>query len=199
MKNLLNINLYQTIKKTIDNKNKTEENTNKPVDDSWKEVCRQFLLDFQNANSGDDYKFSLEYIDEDDIPEITICFGIEQAEPVTVFQYFSGQFKEIDSYGSMGCFEFVEKGNLIKSQWSNKGYITREFYSLKQGQDNKLITFWDNGGAVTTESEQIYKINDNVVGADEYSNELYKFNAGKTYKTVSYEDCYLINESNIDK
>lgn len=173
-------------------------NEDKVVENNWKETYKQYLLDFEKDNSGAEYRFCFEYIDEDNLPEIIIFYGDASADGGNVFQYISGEFKEINCYGTYGCFDFVERGNLIKSELSNEGYLTYEFYQLQQGKDNNLISFWNNCGAVTSESEQIYKVNDNVVSAEEYSGELHKINSGKTYKTVSYEECSLITESNID-
>ncbi len=76
-------------------------------------------------------RFSLAYIDDDDIPELLVCYGDSHADTVSVYKV--GSEKDLillGRFGETGTIKYCEKANLIESSAGGMGVWHSLFYRI---------------------------------------------------------------------
>lgn len=155
------------------------------VDDTaWKTAYSEFL----NGESG---KFSLIYLNDDDIPEIAIVNGSAHANGVALYTYDDGDVEEIsEKVGTYGTFLYEERGGMIAYDNGGNGSVMAN-----------IILSWD-GSELVQEHEFIWSFSSDTYVMDGESVSESAYNDAWTsltsdYKTVNSETCIEINEANI--
>lgn len=155
---------------------------------AWKTAYSEFL----NSKKG---KFSLIYLNDDNIPEIAFTSGSAHANGVYIYAYIDGAVKPItwegiDKLGTYGSITYKERGNLIAL---NNGGNRTAFI-------NYIISV--NGNTALTEHtfewnmrSNKYTWNGGSVSADTYNNEWERMTSD--YKTVDHATNTTISSANI--
>ncbi len=103
----------------------------------------EYYLDELVNNSGDGYHFihfSLDFIDEDDIPELLVSFSGSMGEPVYVYTFVnSDEVAQCGCLGSNGSFSYRRKSNLIVSDIGLSSYRTTDYYKIGSNKEFELI------------------------------------------------------------
>ena len=121
-------------------------------------ACIKEYVESSEYDISDKVRYTLAYINDDDIPELVLSEGDSHASGVRVYFYDSDQKKVIDNgerYGNNGGFSYFEKKNLIYDYYfGNGGYGNVCFCSIGSETDfkvtrSKWFTSWvdEEGGS----------------------------------------------------
>ena len=109
---------------------------------TWQEA----YIDFMNKPestvwlSGDDWeKYSLIYVDDDDIPELHINTGI-MASGAFVVSFYDGKVRALNR--DRGGIKYIEYGGLFYSDWGLMGFYPCNVYALEKGEFSEIGTGW---------------------------------------------------------
>ena len=97
----------------------------------------EFLTEYvQNSKDGKGQgaRFSLAFVDGDDIPELLLMEDDCHARGVKVFTYYQDQVAELGAFGSFGLMQYVERAGLIFSHYMGHGESDNDFFEIKEGQ-----------------------------------------------------------------
>lgn len=190
-------------------------------DAEWKTAYADFLknsdLD-QYINFDGDKKFTLAYIDDNDIPELVIMHGPHFFGPVVhggvsaIFTYANGSVQQISknelddaNFGSSGKLYYFEKDGIIKSVYSYNGgdeFTYLENTSYFKIENNKAIYLFGKltsyGAYKTDETTYHVGSEDSEVSEAEYKSCLSQYNESNE-KEIYYDDIFEINDENIAK
>lgn len=176
-----------TNEKTNRNKNTDENN--------YRALYRNVL---ENYHAEDEYytpRFSLIYINDDEIPELAIVEGFAHVYGVSVYTVYDGKVVEIGIYGSNGEMEYLEKGNIIHSNWSGMGAAIDDYYSIDAGNESRICSLNSEENYPNVE-EHTYSIDGNDVSEEEYNRRLRGMQ--RNYSLCSFDNMYEINEDMIN-
>lgn len=85
-------------------------------------------------------RFQVGYIDEDDIPELLLCYDTVHVDGVHVFTYLpkTGEVVRVGEFSSFGGIRYSHKKNRILSQYGNQGFYVQYVSSIENGKP-KLV------------------------------------------------------------
>ena len=126
-----------------------EEET--PVSVDWKNTYVSALWIYSSGETyTEDDRFSLAYIDGDDIPELLIHEGYNHASGVSVYTFRDGALYNIaaddsvPAFGSDGSMLYREKASYIADRHGNMGAHTCTIYTLTDGVAIAVRSYIDN-------------------------------------------------------
>lgn len=143
--------------------------------DNWYDVYSELLYGLGNSNVSEKWKFSLYDINGDDIPELLISEGSSRVASCQIYSFHNG-FIGLGGYGTYGCVLFNPNLNLITGDDLIQGYDYSFEYSL--GDDFAIVlerSFYNNKGAAASTEETEYKIDGELVSAEEYQTEFDRY------------------------
>jgi len=155
---------------------------------AYAELLHNYVPRYDDLN----WKFSLGYVDEDDIPELFISEGSAHFCGVDVYTYYDNTAKLINHFSESGCLEYAPKQNLIDSFYQGMGYITNHFYCIKNGEGIPTISFDKYDG-----KSPYWKIDDIDVNEEEYENRLAEIVSNYDWTEFTYDDALVPSEENI--
>lgn len=129
--------------------------------------------------SYEEIKYSLGFINEDDIPELFITEGFYHACGTQVFTYIDGKIVPVGEFGEYGGFAFTPGMNNIYSYYYGMGTGINCIYSMNSDgtleQKTSLMTeeVWDDETGDATECR--YYIGDEQVSEEAYEAEYSKY------------------------
>jgi len=180
---------------------------NEGYKEAYAEFLEEKLFSVENPDdiSNERCGFELAYIDEDDIPELVYSYGDYHAAGADIFFYkdgkvstakINGEVYDKGTFGSYGIFSYVEKGNMIMTEYSGMGISTEGIYELKNS-DTELIRFfyvdWND------EKNKVYEIDDKIVSESEFYEEIEQYKKMNWKATRGDDGFYLLNQKNIDE
>ena len=95
---------------------------------------------FNEIDKMDHARFALGYIDEDDIPELFVCYGNAHVDRVYVYQIKDDALLYIGNFGETGRFSYYEKQNMILSSAGGMGVFHFIYYRLEDYQ--AIVDSW---------------------------------------------------------
>ncbi|MCH5343069.1 MAG: hypothetical protein J1E64_03445 [Acetatifactor sp.] len=95
----------------------------------------------ENTSFATEMKFALLYVDEDEVPELAIIDSDAHASGVHICVYKEGEVTEVGEYGSFGKFQYVERGNLIRSSYMGQGELTYSYFCVIDAMSIELQSF----------------------------------------------------------
>ncbi|MDE6672440.1 MAG: leucine-rich repeat domain-containing protein [Ruminococcus sp.] len=121
----------------------------------WQDVYADTLKDYISSGVAKTAKFSLCYVDEDDIPELVVhSNGMAYHADTEVFLYtfYNGEVKNLGQISNDGYsnFTYYEKTGVVISGWLNQGLDYRVINKLSDGEINVEHTFFSNEAAVAS-------------------------------------------------
>ncbi len=176
---------------------------------AYAEVLNGYIEDAKN-HINENARFSLIYIDEDDIPELAVHIDTYGYTGVSVYTFHDGKAvniakepSESGEYGRMGGIAYEEKGNVIYSWFCVAGGNSLKLYKIENGTATLIADFVSN--YLSTPMECWY-------GNEKVSIEKYKEAAAKHgvefsdefgtmppdgSKAATYDAAYNITKANI--
>lgn len=131
----------ELLAKQADNKIEWEERRLKSYA-AWQEAYIDFLEKPLSTiwMSGDGWdKYSLIYVDDDDIPELYISTGYSVGGEFVVSVY-NGNVRAMNRY--RGGIKYIEYGGLLYSDWGHMGLYPFNIYMLEKGEFSEIGTGW---------------------------------------------------------
>lgn len=162
----------------------------------WKNAYKKILKNF-HSDFGEP-RFSLAYIDNDNIPELLISVDGSHAGTVYVYTYYKNKAKEVGNYGEYGTIIFGEKENKIYSEYVGMGISLVSVYEIQNGREKELVKI---EGCMDEYDDTVsrYYINSNEVSEQEYDDAWQSYYEQKKHTVVTYDDCIPITRQNIEK
>lgn len=169
-----------------------EEEASPEWENAYKEILKNFHSDFGEP------RFSLAYIDNDNIPELLISVDGSHAGTVYVYTYYKNKAKEVGNYGEYGTIIFGEKENKIYSEYVGMGISLVSVYEIQNGREKELVKI---EGCMDEYDDTVsrYYINSNEVSEQEYNDAWQSYYEQKKHTVVTYDDCIPITSQNIEK
>lgn len=169
-----------------------EEEASPEWENAYKKILKNFHSDFGEP------RFSLAYIDNDNIPELLISVDGSHAGTVYVYTYYKNKAKEVGNYGEYGTIIFGEKENKIYSEYVGMGISLVSVYEIQNGREKELVKI---EGCMDEYDDTVsrYYINSNEVSEQEYDDVWQSYYEQKKHTVVTYDDCVPITRQNIEK
>ncbi len=169
------------------------ETTLNDAAEMYADVLQDYAEKTVKEKLGHSYSFALAYIDEDDVPEMIVCYDHGQLTSATVYSIKNQELINADITASFGNLYFVQKKNII-----------RTLHSLMFNEDVYFSSFQAENGFSTLHAfecynNQNYSIDGNEVSKEYYNNELNAMTDAYDWVTFSpYEgDSFEVTTSNI--
>lgn len=172
----------------------TEENVIKLLGTDWQKAYWNYLTDYVKKSGNSSDKFSFEYIDEDDVPELVID-GYVGWNSFPVYCYYNGNVVELGKWGAYGTLVYAYKANLIEGYSMRKGIESFAFSGILDGKTEYVHSFSNNAEALPSKVEYTY--NQQPVTKSEYEARLEEVKSGKTWITRDNSDFSAITNANI--
>ncbi len=153
-------------------------------------LYRTVLENYHSENEYENPGFSLIYIDDDEIPELAIADGSHHVDKVSVYTVYGGKAIEVGEYGSNGEIEYLERGNVIHSNWTGMGAALDDYYSINAGNESEICSLTSEENPLNI-GEYSYTIDDNDVSEEEYNRRL--LGMQRNYSLCSFDNMYEIN------
>lgn len=120
------------------------------------------------------FRFSLIYIDDDEIPELTVALSSIHIEPATLFFYDGEEVVKVDEFGSSGYLEYIPRGNkILSSYYGFFGITMHSVYNYYNGKATLLMSLNSELKNQTLTGDNTddfnYYINDKEVSYEEYT------------------------------
>ena len=155
----------------------------------YQEAYRRFLLDYVAENGEDPERwFGFIYLDDDDIPELTICEGTYHVAGVEIYTCKNAQVEHIDTIGTMGEVMYVSNQSLLYYTYMGQGYESTGLYEYKDGKINCIWSAENDAGRMEDESQATYTVNDKTVTKDVYDEEYNKQIESRDFIRSPYPD-----------
>ena len=158
----------------------------------WKTLYKSQLNNLKIS----DYAFELYDVDQDGIPELFVSKGSFYASGLNIYTVTDNQMNDIFIGSAYGIIAANSKKHYIAIDNMHNGYYSLIVYKKSGGQFVKIIDASSNYGAVMSNSPELYyKINDETVSKDKYTE------ITQEYQNLSWDKVgrkYEITESNIN-
>ena len=158
----------------------------------------EFLTEYvQNSKDGKGQgaRFSLAFVDGDDIPELLLMEDDCHAKGVKVFTYYQEQVAELGAFGSFGLMQYVERAGLIFSHYMGHGESDNNFFEIKEGQAvlicNMHSTPYRKNGIDTS----LYEIDGVAVNEKTYRARWKALYEDQDYVLIGYKDGTPVEEA----
>ena len=165
---------------------------------SYAQAYLEFLTEYaQNSKDGKGQgaRFSLAFVDDNDIPELLLMEDDCHAEGVKVFTYYQDQVVELGAFGSFGLMQYVERAGLIFSHYMGHGESDNQFFEIKEGQAvlicNMHSTPYRKNGIDTS----LYEIDGVAVNEKTYRARWKALYEDQDYILIGYKDGTPVEEA----
>ncbi|MDE5932255.1 MAG: hypothetical protein K2H40_07210 [Lachnospiraceae bacterium] len=161
---------------------------------SYMTAYRRFLEAYVKENKYAHWaRVVLAFIDDDNIPELLLIEDNSHAAGVKVYTYDQEAVIELGEFGSMGSMQYVERGGMIFSGFTNMGESDAAFFQVKDREVKlvcSLMSYQPPDG-----SPELYEI-DGVRVTEEAHNKKWEelYDAGE-YVLIGYDDAFAVQES----
>ena len=160
----------------------------------YKDAYSYYLRNYVPDEGMEPY-FYLDYVDDDDIPELFIIEGNGHANCVKMYTYMRGEIVKIGDFGEYGGMSYAPKESIFINTYSGMGMFTTEYLRLNSGSAEELCTL---SGVDIDLPESKYYINDVQVSEAECNAKEAELDALVSgFKYIHYEDAYEITEDNL--
>ena len=146
----------------------TEPPATEPDNSAWRTEYKNILASFDYP----DMAFDLVFIDDDNIPELVVSEGLAHVAGCNIYTMYNGSCVELGNYGVYGEIGYVKYDGDIMVADVNQGYSTYFVAEIKDGAIQTVMTAFDNTGAVMSEAEYEFKVNDNIVTQNDFQSKV---------------------------
>lgn len=177
-----------------DQSREKEEITMVKEEEEWRGAYLEFMLDYANNSSHSKQRFTLAYIDEDNVPELVIWDGekyVNGGVYCSVYTLYDKKVSRCGNFDEWGIIKYVKKENLIHSWDFSTGEENMQLYlCLSTGSVEVLHCFYNEEGIE-------FKYNGIAVSEKEYNKKLQEVEGGKVWSEILSSDCLLVNKENV--
>ncbi|WP_026658595.1 hypothetical protein [Butyrivibrio sp. AC2005] len=165
---------------------------------------KEFLSDTTNFSPNDSYISSIRIayglIDEDDIPELFVCYGTATVDRVHIYRYDADN-NEVDylgAYSQYGSIIYSEQLNRIQAQYGNNGWFEQFIYKIDENKteivgrllSNNVVYYADYADLTADSVDEVLEGTPDVqytVSEADYQKELEDYMCGSDTLRISYD------------
>ncbi len=158
----------------------------------------EFLTEYvQNSKDGKGQgaRFSLAFVDGDDIPELLLMEDDCHARGVKVFTYYQDQVAELGAFGSFGLMQYVERAGLIFSHYMGHGESDNDFFEIKEGQAVLICNMHSTPYRKNGIDANLYEIDGVAVNEKTYRARWKALYEDQDYVLIGYKDGTPVEEA----
>lgn len=158
----------------------------------------EFLTEYvQNSKDGKEQgaRFSLAFVDDDDIPELLLMEDDCHAKGVKVFTYYQDQVVELGAFGSFGLMQYVERAGLIFSHYMGHGESDNDFFEIKEGQAVLICNMHSTPYRRNGIDANLYEIDGVAVNEKTYRARWKALYEDQDYVLIGYKDGTSVEEA----
>ena len=174
--------------------NKSEDMQQAPYAQAYLEFLTEYAQNSKDGK-GQGARFSLVFVDDNDIPELLLMEDDCHAKGVKVFTYYQDQVVELGAFGSFGLMQYVERAGLIFSHYMGHGESDNDFFEIKEGQAvlicNMHSTPYRKNGIDTS----LYEIDGVAVNEKTYRARWKALYEDQDYILIGYKDGTPVEEA----
>lgn len=151
----------------------------------------------QGNGGGQEPRFALLYLDDDDVPELVVMVGNAHAQGASVYMFQDGEVFSIGSYGQYGAMLYREKEGLLFHDYDTQGNVHSWVYQIEEDHV-ALLQSYDYSAGIQEEDKSAYWVDGKEVSEKRYREVADKWGADG-YQIIQYDDCRTLTESDIRK
>ncbi len=158
----------------------------------------EFLTEYtQNSKGGKGQgaRFSLVFVDDNDIPELLLMEDDCHAKGVKVFTYYQDQVVELGAFGSFGLMQYVERAGLIFSHYMGHGESDNDFFEIKEGQAVLICNMHSTPHRKNGIDTSLYEIDGVAVNEKTYRARWKALYEEQDYVLIGYKDGTPVEEA----
>lgn len=157
----------------------------------------EYTADYEDSEGP---KFTLLYLDGDEIPELAVVYGLAHAHGIYLYTYTDGKVKQVgdSSYGQYGGVGYMEKEGIIFSGYDNHGNLYDSVYRM---DGTKTVLLQESSERWVDEEDgegqYVYEVNGKETTLEEYLAANEKWNVSEE-KIAAYDKAFCVPDGNIE-
>lgn len=157
----------------------------------------EYTADYEDSEGP---KFTLLYLDGDEIPELAVVYGLAHAHGIYLYTYTDGEVKQVgdSSYGQYGGVGYMEKEGIIFSGYDNHGNLYDSVYRMN---GTKTVLLQESSQCWVDEEDgegqYVYEVNGKETTLEEYLAANEKWNVSEE-KIAAYDKAFCVPDGNIE-
>ena len=174
--------------------NKSEDMQQAPYAQAYLEFLTEYAQNSKDGK-GQGARFSLAFVDNNDIPELLLMEDDCHAEGVKVFTYYQDQVVELGAFGSFGLMQYVERAGLIFSHYMGHGESDNDFFEIKEGQAVLICNMHSTPHRKNGIDTSLYEIDGVAVNEKTYRARWKALYEDQDYVLIGYKDGTPVEEA----
>ena len=174
--------------------NKSEDMQQAPYARAYLEFLTEYTQDSKDGK-GQGARFSLVFVDDNDIPELLLMEDDCHAKGVKVFTYYQDQVVELGAFGSFGLMQYVERAGLIFSHYMGHGESDNDFFEIKEGQAVLICNMHSTPHRKNGIDTSLYEIDGVAVNEKTYRARWKALYEDQDYVLIGYKDGTPVEEA----
>lgn len=147
-------------------------------------------------------KFTLFYLDGDEIPELAVVYGLAHAHGIYIYTFVDGEVVQVgdSAYGQYGGVGYMEKEGIIFSGHDSRGDVYDIVCRIEGTKEILLHTgsmCWVEGEDEADEGGLVYEVDGKETTREGYQAAHEKWNMSEE-KIISYDRCFCVPRGNIE-
>lgn len=173
---------------------KSEDMQQAPYARAYLEFLTEYTQDSKDGK-GQGARFSLVFVDDNDIPELLLMEDDCHAKGVKVFTYYQDQVVELGAFGSFGLMQYVERAGLIFSHYMGHGESDNDFFEIKEGQAVLICNMHSTPHRKNGIDTNLYEIDGVAVNEKTYRARWKALYEEQDYVLIGYKDGTPVEEA----
>ncbi len=144
-------------------------------------------------------RFTLAYIDDDEVPELLLIEAYCHAAGVRVFTFYQDTVVELGTFGSFGRMQYVERGGMIFDHFMGQGEANTNFYRVEEGKAELLCNMHLSPPLSCNGFTEEYEIDGISVDEETYQAQWQALYEEQGYVLVTYEDSIPLKDKTLKR
>ena len=174
--------------------NKSEDMQQAPYAQAYLEFLTEYAQNSKDGK-GQGARFSLVFVDDNDIPELLMMEDDCHSKGVKVYTYYQDQVVELGAFGSFGLMQYVERAGLIFSNYKGHGESDNDFFEIKEGQAVLICNMHSTPHRKNGIDTSLYEIDGVAVNEKTYRARWKALYEDQDYVLIGYKDGTPVEEA----
>ncbi len=174
--------------------NKSEDMQQAPYAQAYLEFLTEYAQNSKDGK-GQGARFSLVFVDDNDIPELLMMEDDCHSKGVKVYTYYQDQVVELGAFGSFGLMQYVERAGLIFSHYMGHGESDNDFFEIKEGQAVLICNMHSTPHRKNGIDTSLYEIDGVAVNEKTYRARWKALYEDQDYVLIGYKDGTPVEEA----
>ncbi len=175
-----------------------EEALKEPYALAYLKYLEEYAQESEYAETGF-ARFSLAYIDDDEVPELLLIEDYCHAAGVRVFTFYQDTVVELGEFGSFGRMRYMERGGVIFSHFMGQGEENTDFYRVEEGKAELICNMHLSPPLSHNGFTEEYEIDGISVDGETYQAKWQALYEEQAYILVIYEEGIPISKKGLKR